>query len=86
MRDARVVPGNRVLVGLVGVELDSHVVAEEDVRERLEAVRVVPRDVDRDGIVLTDVLDERVARLPIEDDDAGRPLRQAKRSSWPRSW
>ena len=69
MRDARVVPGNRVLVGVGRVELDRDVVAEEDVRQRLEAMRVVAGDVDRDRVVLADVLGERLARLAIENDD-----------------
>ena len=68
MRDARVVPGNRLLVGVEVVVLGGHVVAEENVRERLEAVRVPARNVDRPGISVADVLGERLVGLEIEDD------------------
>ena len=72
--------------GSAGVVLLGDVVAEEQIGQRLEAVRVRPGDVDRDGVVVADVLGERLAALPVEHDDPGHALRQAKRSSWPRSW
>ena len=62
-----------MLVGLRRVVLDRDVVAEEDVRERFEAVRVVPGDVDGDGILLADVLRERVAARAVEHHDPGGP-------------
>ena len=72
--DARIVPGNAVLVGIGRVVLLGHVVAEQDVRQRLEAVRVDAGDVDRGRVVVADVLGERLAGRPVEDDDAGRSL------------
>ena len=63
-----------MLVGVGGVVLLGHVVTEEHVRQCLEPVRVVARDIERDGIVLADVLGERLPRAAIEDDDASVPL------------
>ena len=40
--------------------------------KRLEAVRVVAGNVDRDRIVVPDVLGEGLARLPVEHDDSRR--------------
>ena len=57
-------PGLRVV-------LLRHVVGEEDVGQRLEPVRVASRDVERDGIVVADVLGERLAAASVEDDDPG---------------
>ena len=48
-------------------------VAEEDVRERLEAVRVTAGHVDGDGVLVADVLGERLAGRTVEDHHAGRP-------------
>ena len=44
----------------------------------LEAVSVTARDIDGDGIVVTDVLRERLSALAVEDDDAGRALQARK--------
>ena len=63
-----------MLVGILGVVLLGHVVEEEAVRQRLVAVRVDARDVDADGIVVADVLGERLAALPVEHDDAHHPV------------
>src|SRR5581483_4535728 len=48
-------------------------VAEEDVRQRLEAVREPMADVDGDRVPVADVLRGRLARLRVEHDDASRP-------------
>ena len=50
------------------------VVTEEQVGERLEAVRVDAGDVDRDRVLVADVLSERLAGRAVEDDDARRSL------------
>ena len=63
-----------MLVRVGRVVLLGHVVAEEAVGERLEAVRVVAGDVDGDRVVVADVLGERLAGLAVEDDDARHPL------------
>ena len=68
--DAGVVPGDAVLVGIGGVVLLRHVVQEEAVRQGLVAVRVRSRDVERDRVVVADVLGERLARVAVEHDDA----------------
>ena len=85
--DPRIGPAEALLVRGGRVVLLGHVVAEEEIGERLEAVRVVPRNVDRGRVVVADVLGEALARC------RGRarrrapvPCRQTKRSSWPRSW
>ena len=53
--------GDAVLVGVGRVVLLGHEVTEEAVGERLVAVRVRAGDVERDGVVLADVLGERLA-------------------------
>src|SRR5205823_6251407 len=63
-------------VGLRGVVLLGDEVAEDAIGERLVAVRVTPGNVDRNRIVVADVLGERLATLTVEDDDAHHP-RQA---------
>ena len=75
-----------MLVGIGGVVLLADVVQQQDVGQRLEAVCEVPRDVDGGGVVVADVLGERLAALAVERDDARRPRRQTKRSFCPRSW
>ena len=59
-----------MLVGIGRVVLLGDVVEHEDVRQRLEAVREVPRDVDGGKAVVTDVLGEGLARVTVECDDA----------------
>ena len=56
------------------VVLLGHVITEEEIGERLEAVRVVAGDVDGDRILVADVLGERLAALAIEHDHASHPL------------
>jgi len=63
-----------MLVGVFRVVLLGHVVTEQKVGDRLEAVRVATGDVDADGVLVADVLAERLAALEIEDDDPSRPL------------
>ena len=63
-----------MLVRIGRVVLLGDVVAEEEIGERLEAVRVVARDVDGDRVVVADVLGERLAGLAVEDDDARHAL------------
>ena len=63
-----------MLVGVGGVVLLGHVITEQDVRQRLEAVRVMTRDVQRDRVLVADVLRERLAGVAIEHDHARRPL------------
>ena len=67
-------PSRSLLVRIRRVVLLRHVVTEEEIGERLEAVGVPSRDVDRDRILVTDVLGERLAALAVEHDDACRPL------------
>jgi hypothetical protein len=71
--DTLVVPRDPVLVRLRGVVLLRRVVDEEDVRQRLEPVRVLPRHVDGERVVVADVDADRLTALAVEDDDAGRP-------------
>src|SRR6476619_5387426 len=78
MMNARVVPPDLVLVRVGWVVLLGHVVDEEQVGERLEAVRVAAGDVQRNGVLVADVLRERLARLAVEDDDAGHALEAAE--------
>ena len=49
-------------------------VTEDEIGEGLEAVCIPSWDVDRDRILITDVLGERLAALAVEHDDACRPL------------
>ena len=63
-----------MLVRIVRVVLLRHVVAEQEIGERLEAVCVTAGDVDRDRVLVADVLGERLARVTVEDDDPRRAL------------
>ena len=74
MLDARIGPAESLLVGVRRVVLLGHVVTEEEIGERLEAVSVASWDVDRHRILVADVLGERLAGLPVEHDDACHPL------------
>ena len=56
MSDALVVPRDAVLVRVRGVVLVRDEIREERVRQRLVPVRVHAGHVDRDGIVVADVL------------------------------
>src|SRR5438874_3242784 len=69
MADALVVPGDAVLVRPSGVVLLRDEIGEERVDERLVAVRVDARHVDGDGVVVADVLRERLSGAAVEDDD-----------------
>ena len=71
---ARIVPGDSLLVGIGRVVLLGHVIDEQQIGQRLEAVGVASRDVQRHGVVVADVLGERRAGEAVEHDDAGRPL------------
>src|SRR2546423_14754751 len=72
MADALVVPWDPVLVGVGRVVLLGHEISEQGVDERLVAVCVDAWQVDRDGVDVTDVLAERLARRPVVDDYAHR--------------
>src|SRR5215471_3517960 len=72
MLDPRVVPGDAVLVGIRRVVLLRDEVGEEGVAQRLVAVRVDAGDVDRDRVLVADVLVKRLAARAVEDDDANR--------------
>jgi hypothetical protein len=72
--DARIVPRHAVLVRLRRVVLLGHEVTEQTVGERFVAVRLRARDVERDRVVLADVLREGLAGLAVEHDDAHHPL------------
>ena len=63
-----------MLVRVGRVVLLGHVVTEEEIGQGLEAVGVMPRDVDRDQVVVADVLRESVAALAIEHDDSSHAL------------
>src|SRR5229473_6055928 len=72
MAYALVVPGETVLVGIRRVVLLGHEVHEQAVGQRLVPVRMNPGNVDRDAIVVADVVGERLAGRPVEDDDTHR--------------
>ena len=61
-----------MLVGIGRVVLLGDVVAEDETGQSLEAVRMTARDVQRDRVVVPDVLGEDLARRAVEDDDASR--------------
>ena len=63
-----------MLVWIGRVVLLGHVVTEEEIGQRLEAMGVMPRDVDRHQIVVADVFREGLAGLAIEHHHAGSPL------------
>ncbi len=63
-----------MLVRVGRVVFLGHVVTEEEIRQGFEAVGVMPRDVDRDQVVVADVLREGLAGLAIEHHNAGGPL------------
>jgi hypothetical protein len=50
------------------------VVTEQEVGQRLETVRAAARHVDRHGILVPDVLGERLAGLQVEHDHPRPPL------------
>ncbi len=72
---ARVVPGDPVLVGIGRIVLLGDVIDEQKVGQRLESVCMAPRDVQRDRVLVTDVLGERRPRRSVENDHARRPLK-----------
>lgn len=76
MFDARIVPRDGVLVGILHVVLLAHVVAEEHIRQGFVAMREEPGNVDGHRVVVPDVDRERLAALPVEEYDA-RPSGQA---------
>ena len=63
-----------MLVRVGRVVLLGHVVTEEEIGQGLKAVGVMPRDIDRDQVFVTDVLREGLAGLAIEYHHAGGPL------------
>src|SRR3989440_7977329 len=73
--DALVAPAEAVLVRVGRVVLGRDVVAEEEIGERLEAVRVLPGDVERDRVLVADVEAERLAGPAVEDDHPGHALK-----------
>ena len=62
-----------VLVGRGGVVLLGDEVAEDTVGECLVPVGACTGNVDRDRVLLADVLGEPLTRLAVEDDDAHHP-------------
>ena len=74
MLDARIVPRDAVLVRIGRVVLLRDEIGEEGVRQRLVAVGVDAGDVDRDRVLVADVLGERLAGGAVEHDDAHHPL------------
>src|SRR5262249_24599507 len=70
VHDTRVVPGNALLVWIGRVVLLRYLVAEEEIREGLEAVGMPAGDVEGDGIVVADVLGVGLACRAVEDNDA----------------
>ena len=65
-----------MLVGIGRVVLLGHVVEHQDVRQRLESVREIPRNVDGPEVVVADVFAESLACVTVERDNA-RPALQA---------
>ena len=63
-----------MLVGIRGVVLLRDEIREEGVGQRLVAVGVDAGHVDRDRILVADVLAERHAGRAVEDDHSHRPL------------
>ena len=59
-----------MLVGPRGVVLLRDEIREQGVGQRLVTVGVDARHVDGDPVVVPDILRERLARHPVEDDDA----------------
>ena len=63
-----------MLVWIGRVVLLGDVVAEQEIRQGLEAVGVPSRDVDRDRVVVADVEREGLTCLAVQHDDSRRPL------------
>ena len=72
-------PGDAVLVRIRRVVLLRHVVDEQQIGERLEAVRVAAGDVEGDRVLVADVLGVGLTALAIEHDDARRPVADRRR-------
>src|SRR5512133_509027 len=70
MPDTRVVPADALFIRIGGVVLLGDEVREERVGECFVAVRMDARHVDRNRVVVADVLRERLAGRPVENDDA----------------
>src|SRR5579864_1094408 len=68
MTNAWIVPGDPVLVRIVGVVLLGDVVEQECVAQRLEPVREIAGNVDRCEVVVADILAERLAGLAVQRD------------------
>src|SRR4051812_20820170 len=83
MADARIVPADLVLVRVRRVVLTRDVVEEEEIGERLEAVRERAADPERDAVLVADVLRERLPGRRIEHDDAGRSLEAGEEVALP---
>src|SRR5215207_8759393 len=71
MFDAGVVPRDPVLIGIGVVVFRGHVVTENEIRERLEAVREAAGHVDGQGGLLSNVGREHLAARAVEYDDTG---------------
>ena len=63
-----------MLVGIGRVVLLGDVIEEQTVGQRLVAVRVRAGDIQRDRIVVADVLAEGLPALAVEHDDAHHPV------------
>ena len=66
-----------MLVRVGGIVLRRDVVAEQQIRQRLEPVGMVPRNVESHGIVLADVGREDLAAPSVQDHHPCHP-RQAR--------
>ena len=67
---AGIIPGHIVLIWLGRVIFIGDVVAEDDIRERLEPMCMAARNIDSEGVLFPDVLAEDVTGLAVQDDDA----------------
>ena len=63
--DARVVPRNPLLIGILAIVLDRYLVAQKYVRQGLEAMRVIARDPNTDRVIVADVDTEGIVALAV---------------------
>src|SRR5262245_39127643 len=67
-----------MLIRIRRVVLLGDVVAEDEIGERLEAVRVAAGDVEGNRVLVPDVLGERLPGLAVEHDDASSAAQTAE--------
>ena len=75
-----------MLVRIGRVVFLGHVVTDKCVRQCLESMRVMSRDIDRRRVVLTDIVGEHLVGRAVEDDDACRADDASEEIVLPLSW